>query len=132
MYGPCTFLRDSAALRCVFWQDPAAVTPGSWLLIVFYNSIIRHLVLRVYQPKSSSVTLCLFFLYLLLLPLHPFPAGNHHTVICVYELLLLTFFLFNPFTFFTQSPVPLNSFQSVLCVCESVSILFVLFIRFPI
>ena len=40
-------------------------------------------------------------------------SGNHHTVVCFCEFVLL-----NPFTFFTQLPSPSNSYQSVLCIYE--------------
>ena len=56
-----------------------------------YNSMIYYLyiTLCVYHPKwKSSVTgyLAPFTLYW---PLLLFPSGNHHTVVCVYEFLLL-------------------------------------------
>ena len=58
----------------------------------------------------------------LLPPPTPFPSGNHHPVVWVYEVI---FSLLNPFTFSSSPiiPLPSDSSQSVLCVYGSLSII---------
>ena len=74
--------------------------------------------------KSPSITI-----YPTNPPLTPFPSGNHHTAVCVYEILFLVGEggrWLNPFIFLMKLPntPPLASF-SLLSLYESASRLFV-------
>ena len=82
-----------------------------------HNSVTHHLytVLYVHHPMSSLLPSPLIPALLSSTFPHPFPSGNHHTIVYVHEFLGFFFFLLNPFTFFTQSPKPLSLWQLSVC-----------------
>ena len=108
-----------------------------WLIKLYRfqvcNSLILHLyiVLCVHHPNSSLLPSP----FIPHLPSStsptPFPSDNHHTVVCVYE---VVFFFCLIHSHFSPSPVtilPSDSCPS-LWVCFCLFYLFVLFLRFHI
>ena len=91
-------------------------------IIDFGCIILQHIIRILYcvftTPSQVSFHHHLPSLFLLLLPPHSFPSGNHHTVVCVWVVFLcfcLTLHHFHPAP---QTPSPLTAVSLLyLCVC---------------
>ena len=99
-----------------------------WLIKLYrfqvYSFIIHHVCFIVRSPPQiMSFSFTIYFPYTFsYLPPPPFPSGNHHTVVCVWEGL---FFCLIPSPFSPRPTThPCDSCQSILCIYDSVSILF--------